>query len=236
MKQARGDDMEGHLADREARGKSHPPLRFAAHSMSAEVRQRSAAEPFLPRAIHTGNVSMTARLQLVREGEPVPGAGAPATLEEVYRQESRYVAHLALRVLGRDLDIDDVVQDVFVAVSGALGKLRDPAALHAWLGTVTVRIARRRLRFRRLLTLTGFDPQPDYRELVSPDASPEQRVVITRLYAALDDLPAKERVAWTLRHVQGEQLEELARLCECSLATAKRRILAAERALEARFR
>jgi RNA polymerase sigma-70 factor (ECF subfamily) len=34
-------------------------------------------------------------------------------------------------------------------------------------------------------------------------------------------------VAWTLRHVEGQKLEEVAQYCRCSLATAKRRISAA---------
>lgn len=167
------------------------------------------------------------RLQVVREGS------RPETpLEAVYRAKSRYVAHLALSVLGRDVDVDDVVQDVFVALAPALERLREAGALHAWLGTVTVRVARRRLHGRRLLSLFGLDPQPDYGELAARDAGPEERFHVMRVYAALDRLPPKERIAWTLRHVEGEQLEAVARLCECSLATAKRRISAAEAALE----
>jgi RNA polymerase sigma-70 factor (ECF subfamily) len=48
----------------------------------------------------------------------------------------------------------------------------------------------------------------------------------------LDELPAAERLAWTLRHVEGERLEQVARQCGCSLATAKRRIAAAQDAIE----
>lgn len=170
------------------------------------------------------------KLQVVRGGE------APLTpLDAAYRSQARYVAHLALRVLGREPEVDDVVQDVFVAAAASLHRLREPGALHAWLGTVTVRIARRRLRARRLLSLFGLDPQPDYGELASRDAGPEERLQVKRLYACLDALPARERIAWALRHVQGEQLDEVARLCGCSLATAKRRISAAELALEARL-
>jgi RNA polymerase sigma-70 factor, ECF subfamily len=172
------------------------------------------------------------RLHVVR-GLESPAPETP--LEALYRAESRYVAHLALKVLGRDLEVDDVVQDVFVAAARALGNLKEPRALHAWLGTVTVRLARRRLFARRVLALFGLDPQPEYGQLTDPQAGPEQRLQVARLYCALDALPPKDRVAWSLRHVQGETLDEVARLCECSLATAKRRITAAEKALEARL-
>jgi RNA polymerase sigma-70 factor (ECF subfamily) len=48
----------------------------------------------------------------------------------------------------------------------------------------------------------------------------------------LDRLPVNERLAWSLRHIEGEQLESVAVLCGCSLATAKRRIAAAQQAVE----
>jgi len=41
--------------------------------------------------------------------------------------------------------------------------------------------------------------------------------MIAEVYRALDRVSAKERVAWVLRHVQGESLEDTALLCECSL-------------------
>ena len=37
------------------------------------------------------------------------------------------------------------------------------------------------------------------------------------------------RVAWQLRYVEGYRLDEVAGLCHCSLATAKRRIADAEK-------
>ena len=172
------------------------------------------------------------KLHLIR-GAEAPEAETP--LGALYRTESRYVAHLALKVLGRDLDVDDVVQDVFVAAASSLARVKEPGALHAWLGTVTVRLARRRLFARRLLALFGLDPQPEYGELADPQAGPDERLQVARLYRALDTLPGKDRVAWTLRHVQGEPLDEVARLTECSLATAKRRIAAAEGALQERL-
>lgn len=172
------------------------------------------------------------RLHVVREPE---ADGAEMTLEEVYQSESRYVAHLARCVMGRNVEVDDVVQDVFVALAPALGRMKGPRAIHAWLGTVTVRVARRRLLGRRLLAFFGLDPEPDFGEFVSSAASPERRVQVGRLYRALDALPGKDRIAWTLRHVEGEPLEEVARLAGCSLATAKRRIAAAEAALVERL-
>jgi RNA polymerase sigma-70 factor (ECF subfamily) len=60
------------------------------------------------------------------------------------------------------------------------------------------------------------------------DSSPEVRAELALLDGQLARLPVEERAAWILRHVDGYQLEEVAALCKCSLATAKRRIATAD--------
>ncbi|MCH9685669.1 MAG: RNA polymerase sigma factor, partial [Deltaproteobacteria bacterium] len=99
------------------------------------------------------------------------------------------------------------------------------------LATITVRIAGRQLRRRRLRRWVGLDGGIDEEMAASPEASPEQRAQIAELYAGLDRLPVALRLAWTLRKVQGATNPEVALHCDCSLATAKRRIVEAERRL-----
>ena len=60
-------------------------------------------------------------------------------LEAAFRRYSRYVAAVALRLLGRDDEVDDVVQEVFLAALRGLERLREPEAVKGWLATVTVR-------------------------------------------------------------------------------------------------
>jgi RNA polymerase sigma-70 factor, ECF subfamily len=154
------------------------------------------------------------------------------TLDGAFRRYASYVAAVAIRLLGRDDEVDDVVQDVFLAAQRGLGQLRDPNAVKQWLATVTVRIARRRLRLRRLRRMLGFGTSSGYENLAAPGATPDDRALLSCVYAVLDELPVGERIAWTLRYVEGERLDTVARLCGCSLATAKRRIAAAQETLE----
>ena len=44
----------------------------------------------------------------------------------------------------------------------------------------------------------------------------------------LDKMPTDLRLAWSLRYMHEETVESVAELCGCSLATAKRRISAAQ--------
>jgi RNA polymerase sigma-70 factor (ECF subfamily) len=48
-------------------------------------------------------------------------------------------------------------------------------------------------------------------------------------------MPADDRIAWTLRHVERHGLDAVASLTGCSLATAKRRIQRAQSYLSQKF-
>lgn len=156
---------------------------------------------------------------------------AAPDLEALYTRYRGYVATIALRVLGDVSQADDVTQDVFLLACRKLHHLRDPSAARFWLGRIAVREARRTLRRRSMLRWVGMDAVPE-RSYVAPDASPAQRAQVIALYDALDLLPANQRIAWTLRHIEGETLPRVAELSGCSLATAKRWLARAQRRLE----
>jgi RNA polymerase sigma-70 factor (ECF subfamily) len=202
-----------------------------------------------PRHLRLCESPAVAELEAGREPGPVPEpsvalhvAPPPLTFEALFSQHARFVAQVALRVIGRDDEVDDVVQEVFLCALRDLGKLQNPAAVRGWLKTITVRKAYRLLRRRRLRAWFGLDDRatvgalacrgPSLEELPAPGCSPEERALLLRVYRLLDQLPAAERLAWTLRYLDGEQVESVATLCGCSLATAKRRISAAHSFVE----
>jgi RNA polymerase sigma-70 factor (ECF subfamily) len=171
---------------------------------------------------------------------PLPADGAADSsldgldLDSLFRRYSPYVAAVAHRLLGRDDDVD-TVQEVFLAAVRGVGQLRDPAAVKGWLARVTVRAARARIRKRSLRRLVGFDEPAVYERVADSGATAEERALLARVYRVLEGMPANQRIAWALRHIEGEPLESVASLCGCSLATAKRRILAASQGLEEAF-
>jgi RNA polymerase sigma-70 factor (ECF subfamily) len=156
-------------------------------------------------------------------------------LDQAFRRFAPLVASVALRITGRPHEVDDLVQDIFLDARRSVERIRRPAAIRAWLMTATVRLARRRLRRRRLWVFLGIDELPAYEALADRAASPFHRAFLAEVYRILDCLPVDDRVAWILRHVQGEELEQVARLCGCSLATSKRRIVRAQQRIDEAF-
>ena len=163
-----------------------------------------------PAAVVADDATLVAQ---AREGDE----RAFATL---YRRHARYVAGVAYRLLGKDCEVDDVMQEAFCDAAGALRSLEDPNEFRAWIARIAVRRVHKRIgRRRRWAWLVGVA------EEVTPSATdPATRQRVHELYDALHTLPAKLRVPWILHVIEGETLPEVARLCDVSLATAKRRM------------
>lgn len=173
-------------------------------------------------------------LRLVGVGSAGGSLGAeapevdPRDFDGVFRRYSPYVARVALRLLGDDAEVDDLVQDVFLEAHRGLVGLRESGALRGWLARVCVRKATRRLRRRKLLALLSLEVVAEHDLPLDAGVSAEQRAEVAKLYCALDRLPADERVAWVLRFVEGESLEDMVALCGCSKSTVQRRLRSAQ--------
>jgi RNA polymerase sigma-70 factor (ECF subfamily) len=159
--------------------------------------------------------------------------------EALYHRYVRPVTRVVVRLLARSTEAEDVVQDAFVHALGDLAKLRDDDAFGSWLVRIAVHQVHRRYRRRRLLRALGLDRGEDDTTLsdqMDSRAGPEVRAGLAEIDRLLGTLPTRSRVAWMLRHVEGQELRDVARACDCSLATAKRLVGRAETVISAHVR
>ena len=149
----------------------------------------------------------------------------------IYRRHAHYLLAICTRLLSDRGEGEEVVQDTFVVGLEQLSTLREPAAIRAWLSQIAVSLVRRRLRRGRLLRLLGLDRSPDDATLASlanPGIRPDDHAELALIDQVLRRLPTNRRIAWMLRRVEGLPLAEVASVCGCSLATAKRYVAAAD--------
>jgi len=169
------------------------------------------------------------KLQLIADAAK-PAPGAPLDFDSLFERHAGYVARVAARMLGRDDgEVDDVVQEVFFITLHRLDRIHSAEAARPWLMTVTVRTVQRLLRRRRWRRLVFG--KSSAAEVPAAGLTGDQRALLVRVYRTLDEIEPRSRIAWILRHIEGERLEDVADACECSLATAKRRIAAAQEVL-----
>ena len=160
-----------------------------------------------------------------------------ARLADLYAKYALFVARFASRLLPRQDEVEDVVQEVFLIAAKQLDDLKDPPKVRGWLKVVTLRRAGHFLRWTRVRARLGTfaATSSDEHLLVSPAASPEDRAALRELLVVLERMPIDLRIAWSLRRMHEETVESIAELTGCSLATAKRRIAAAQRFIDQTF-
>jgi len=204
-----------------------------------------------------------ADLRLVHRGHPAGTDGQPSATRGVlddyalvagirrgdatvaaafYEQYRGLVERTLVRLLGFDSELADTVQETFIRALDSSRLLRDPQALPSWMIRIAVFTASdliRRRKRRRWLQLFADSRDANERgnDLVfegEPDL--EARVALQAARAVLESLPVAERIALSLRRLEGLELREVASACGCSLATIKRRLVRAEARFRARAR
>ncbi|HEX4355041.1 MAG TPA: sigma-70 family RNA polymerase sigma factor [Polyangiales bacterium] len=148
----------------------------------------------------------------------------------MFERYGRDVERVLFRVLGPDTELPDLLHDVFVAALTSIDQVRDPSALRGWLTGIAVRKARKCIVKRRRWRIIQFFAPTDMPEGEARVAPVEVSEALRCTYEVLDRLPADERLAFALRHIDGMELTTVAAACGVSLATIKRRLVRAQRA------
>jgi RNA polymerase sigma-70 factor (ECF subfamily) len=190
----------------------------------------AAAIPLLGAAFVNDNYALIAG---IRRGDATAATA-------LYRQYRGLVERTLVRILGFDSELADAVQETFIRALGSTRLLRDPQALPSWLIRIAVCMASDLMRRRRRRRWLQFFAEPqdlvdrtnDQLFLAEPDL--EARQALQAAHVILSGLPAQERIAFSLRRLDGMELKEVAHACGCSLATIKRRLARAEKRFLAR--
>ncbi|MER2561564.1 MAG: sigma-70 family RNA polymerase sigma factor, partial [Myxococcaceae bacterium] len=136
-----------------------------------------------------------------------------AELDQLYRRHAPSVFRRARRLLGRDSDAWDAVQEVFQKMVTAHQSFRGEARPMTWLYRITTNISLNMLRSRSLREpagLTVIDEQADGQEAL------ETRDL---LQAWLEGLTEREQEVATLLFIDGLTQEEVADVLQLSRKT-----------------
>lgn len=164
-------------------------------------------------------------------------AGERWAQEALYRRYARLVNGLAYRLMPNPADSSDLAQDAFVEAFRNLHRLQNHQAFAAWLRSIVIRIAHKRVRRHRLMARLGLRRAEavDLDAVVSRAAPPDARADLRAIYGILGELAVEDRTAVILRRVEGMAIGEIAEHMGRSLATVKRRLASAEAHLARRL-
>jgi RNA polymerase sigma-70 factor (ECF subfamily) len=142
----------------------------------------------------------------------------------LWRRFAPMVFRMLRRTLGRDDEIEDLVQDVFLCVFQKAHTLRRPRALKAFIISVTVLTSRQELRRRWARRRLPATEDPPGVEAESITGRSDAREALLRFYRILDRLRPTDRAVFVLRFMEALPLEDVSAALDISLATTKRRL------------
>ena len=175
-------------------------------------------------------------LEAAAPSAAAPSTAAPRDFRDVYASRFHEVVRWIRAMGGRDEDLDDLAQEVFIIVRRKLGGF-DGQNLNGWLYRITqrtVRDYRRAAWFRNLLARKKVsDHEGTLLKLVEPGRDPaeeqELRDAQRSLREILGRMREKHRTAFVLFEIEGYTGEEIAELHATPVATVFTRLYHARR-------
>lgn len=153
------------------------------------------------------------------------------SFNQLVRRWERPIYALAYRVIGREEDARDVVQETFLRAFRALGGFKGQAKFSSWLYRITLNLCRDWMRRERRAPMVQAPEGVDIIELAAetePAGSIEELVARRQLGRAVAKvmaaLPEEQRTAIVLKEYHGLTFQEIADLLDCPLSTVKTRM------------
>lgn len=152
-------------------------------------------------------------------------AGEARAFDELYRLTREDVARTLVHLVGRRSDLDDLVQETYLALMKGLHGFRGESAVRTFIYRVCANVALMNLRWWRRRPEELTDQVP---ERTSPAADPEQAAQAAQaqrlVHQALQTLSAKKRVVFVYHELCGMGPEEIAQTIGVSYNTVRSRL------------
>lgn len=161
--------------------------------------------------------------------------GDEAAVRRLYRIHIGKLQRHAARILGpTDPDVEDVVQQAFLAALDGAARFDGRSSVQTWLfGIVTrraldaARSRYRRRRFSRLLESVGLSGTSS--DHPAPDRAYQAANEVERTLAVLSPL---QRVVFVLHDIEGYTFAEISGLTDVGISTLHGRLLAARKCID----
>lgn len=151
--------------------------------------------------------------------------GDPSAFDEIVRRHQTRIYNLAYRMLRSREDAEDVTQEAFLRAFDSLPRLRDRAAVGAWIARIAANLCVSWLRSRPRLEVPT-DPADLGSEMPGARSDPAVQV-----REAVDRLPAKYRLAIVAFYLEDKSYEDAARALGVTVRALKTRLYRARNML-----
>jgi len=164
--------------------------------------------------------------------------GDQLAFRALVERHSRSVFRLAFRMTGNEQDAEDMVQETFLRAYKQLHRFDGRAAFSTWLYRIAANCSLDLLRARRTrkeqsgTAATDGDEKKTLLDTIASPAPDPERIarsgqLAEMLEPALQQLSDTERTAFVLRHYEGHDIEEIAKVLGVNKGAAKHSVFRA---------
>ena len=186
------------------------------------------------------NLKRTDDAILVREAQ----RGDRAAFEELVRHYDQAVLRLALHLTGSEHEAQDVYQDAFLKAYKNIGNFRFECSFYTWIYRIVTNLCLDHIRRKQVRKEDApvavdsegqqydvLDQVADVRAGANPERDLMRRELGTHIVKALEQLSAKERMVFELRHYHGMKLRTVGEMLNTTEETAKNTLFRATQKL-----
>lgn len=150
--------------------------------------------------------------------------------EQLVHRYDRRIMKITLDMLNNVEDARDLYQEIFIRVYRSIDKFRFKSEFYTWLFRIAINttISYRNKRRKQKISYR-IDDLPDTENWrmsrTDSEKNPEEQLLNSELneliLTGLDQLSAKQKTVFVLRHYHGYKLKDIGRLMECQEGTVK---------------
>jgi RNA polymerase sigma-70 factor, ECF subfamily len=156
--------------------------------------------------------------------------GVPAAFDALVRRHYRAAYTVALAIVGRRADAEDVCQDAWVRVLERLEDCRNPDRFVYWLLQIVRNRARNHLEYRRVRAAEPLEPETAA-ATDDPGKDLDRERLRARLETSLVDLPEVQREIVLLHDLEGWSHREIGNSLGISEVMSRQHLFQARRRL-----
>jgi RNA polymerase sigma-70 factor (ECF subfamily) len=169
--------------------------------------------------------------------------GDATAFEDLYRQHSRRVYGLCLRMVSDPFEAEDLTQEAFLQLFRKIHTFRGESAFSSWLHRLTANVVLMSFRTKKAhltsldeITRVNDDDSGQKLEIGEADVRLTGMFDRVNLQSAIDSLPEGYRRMFLLHDLHGYEHNEIAEILDCSVGNSKSQVHKARKRLREALR
>jgi len=169
-------------------------------------------------------------------------AGDKEAFRLLVDRHSRSIFHVTFRMTGNQQDAEELVQETFLRAYKALGRFELRSNFSTWLYRIAVNRTLDFLSVKKMQNKDTYqivdepDPEEGRQIQLQADAPGPERMVLSsemksKVAQSMSLLTPVERIAFTMRHMEGRSIEEIGETLKLNTSAAKNSVFRAVKKL-----